>query len=243
MKRIICMLLGGTVLCLVTACGTAIPNNAVPAQEPVPVPLQTVPYRAETAAVTELVTEQPTEAAEDWMLTLVNHDHPLPEHYTLKLVTLSNGRAVDERIYPDLQAMFDAARADGLHPMVREGYRTHDDQVAIMEEKVAEYSQQGFSEEEARQKAAELVAVPGTSEHELGLAVDINADGGTDAWPLYDWLAQNACQYGFILRYPQGKMDVTGIDYEPWHYRYVGKAAAQEIFEQQTTLEEYLHQN
>ena len=84
------------------------------------------------------------------------------------------------------------------------------------------------------------VAIPGTSEHELGLAVDINEAGGADPWGLYNWLAAHAHEYGFILRYPQGKESITGIDYEPWHFRYVGKEAAAEIYSRQVTLEEYL---
>ena len=89
--------------------------------------------------------------------------------------------------------------------------------------------------------AGQWVAIPGTSEHELGLAVDINADKEQSSnEEVYNWLAENAWRYGFILRYPQGKEDITGIDYEPWHYRYVGKEVAKEIYEAGITLEEYV---
>ncbi|MBR3629294.1 MAG: M15 family metallopeptidase [Oscillospiraceae bacterium] len=197
------------------------------------------PTEPSTEPPTEAPTEPPTEPDESWKLTLVNRWNALPEDYDISLLTLSNGISVDERIYPDLQAMFDDARANGLQPMVREGFRTRSDQEAIMAERIAGYEAEGYSGEEARQKAEEFVAIPGTSEHELGLAVDINSTSD-DAWGLYNWLAENAHEYGFILRYPQDKKSITGIDYEPWHYRYVGKEAAAEIHARQLTLEEYL---
>ncbi|MBQ6067471.1 MAG: M15 family metallopeptidase [Clostridia bacterium] len=176
---------------------------------------------------------------DDWRLALVNEDYAVPEGYVPTLLTLSNGQRVDERIYPDLQRMFDDARAAGLSLFVREGYRTREEQTQIMENKAREYLRAGYSEAQAREEAARTVAQPGHSEHELGLAVDINSHTAEDEWRLYGWLAENAWRYGFILRYPQGAEDVTGIDYEPWHYRYVGDAAW-EIYEQGCTLEEYL---
>ena len=96
----------------------------------------------------------------------------------------------------------------------------------------------------AEKAAKEWVAVPGTSEHQLGIAVDINADKSRSTnEEVYQWLAKNAYKYGFILRYPQGKEDVTGTDYEPWHYRYVGNGAAEEIYNGQICLEEYMENN
>ena len=182
------------------------------------------------------------ENRDEWNLILVNAKHSIPENYEVSLLELSNGIFVDERIYPDLQQMFDDARADGIFPIVGEGYRTHQAQEEIMENKVNEYRGQGYSNREAEKLAKEWVAVPGTSEHELGLALDINAAEGSDSWEVYTWLADNAYRYGFILRYPLGKEKITGIDYEPWHYRYVGKNAALEIYQQDITLEEYLEQ-
>jgi D-alanyl-D-alanine carboxypeptidase len=139
--------------------------------------------------------------------------------------------------------MFDDMREQGLHPFVREGFRTKEYQIEMMRTRISEYTAQGYSEEEAESMARDYVAEPGTSEHELGLAVDINADGGEDPWGVYSWLAENAYQYGFILRYPEGKTEITGIAYEPWHYRYVGTEAAAEIHEQGITLEEYLRES
>lgn len=178
----------------------------------------------------------------DWKLILVNSNNPIPSDYEFYLLQLSNGIYVDSRIYPDLQQMFDAARNDGIYPTVSEGYRTHEEQQRMMDDKINNFVAQGYSKREAKKLAKEWVAEPGKSEHELGLALDINADenGFSSDWDVYDWLAENAYKYGFILRYPQDKEYITGIDHEPWHYRYVGKEAALEIYTQQITLEEYL---
>ena len=177
---------------------------------------------------------------DDWRLTLVNADYAVPDGYAPTLLTLSNGQRVDERIYPELQRMFDDARAAGLSPYVRAGYRSRAEQEQIMADKVAEYRRAGHSKWRAQTEARRTVAEPGHSEHELGLAVDINSRSDAGEWALYEWLAENAWRYGFILRYPQGAEDVTGIDYEPWHFRYVGADAAREICESGATLEEYL---
>lgn len=176
-----------------------------------------------------------------WNLILVNDHNHIPDNYKVKLITLSNGKKVDKRIYPELQKMFNAARANGMALFVREGYRTRDDQKKIMDEKIQKYKNQGYSENTARKKAEDYVAVPGTSEHELGLSVDINAE--TDrcsADAVYQWLATHAYQYGFVKRYPSDKTKITGISNEPWHYRYVGRKAAKVMREENLCLEEYL---
>lgn len=177
---------------------------------------------------------------EDWRLILVNSDHAVPKNYEIELHQLANGVCIDARIYPDLQQMFDDARNEGIYPIVGEGYRTHEEQQKMMDDKINSFMIQGYSRREAKKLAREWVAEPGTSEHELGIALDINADKTLSSNDeVYNWLAENAYQYGFILRYPQGKEYITGIDYEPWHYRYVGKESAVEIYTQQITLEEY----
>ena len=96
----------------------------------------------------------------------------------------------------------------------------------------------------ARWYAEKWVAVPGTSEHQLGIAVDINADGiNSSGSEVYTWLAEHAHEYGFIQRYPEDKTEITGINYEPWHYRYVGEDVAKEMFEEDVCLEEYIEVN
>lgn len=175
-----------------------------------------------------------------WNLMLVNSRYRIPDDYSVELIRLSNGEQVDSRIYPDLQEMFDDARGDGYSLFVRAGYRSEEDQEDLMEDKIEAYRQEGYSQREAEHEAEKWVAKPGTSEHELGLAVDINAEGQTDGNRLYQWLAEHSWKYGFILRYPAEKEEITGIDYEPWHFRYVGKQAAKEIYEQDLCLEEYV---
>ena len=175
-----------------------------------------------------------------WNLVVVNRWNELPEDYDIELMELSNGQKIDERIYPYLQEMFDAARAEGIYPIVREGYRTEKEQQDIFDEKVRAYINEGYSRSRAERTAKEWVALPGTSEHQLGIAVDINADKSKCSNDeVYEWLAENAHEYGFILRYPQGKTEITGTSYEPWHYRYVGEAVALEIYERGICLEEY----
>lgn len=176
----------------------------------------------------------------DWNLMLVNSRYRIPDDYSVELIRLSNGEQVDSRIYPDLQQMFDDARGDGYSLFVRAGYRSGEDQEDLMEDKIEAYRQEGYSQREAEHEAEKWVAKPGTSEHELGLAVDINAEGQTDGNRLYQWLAEHSWKYGFILRYPAEKEEITGIDYEPWHFRYVGKQAAKEMYEQDLCLEEYV---
>lgn len=180
------------------------------------------------------------QVSDEWNLIVVNRWNELPEDYSVELTELSNGQKVDSRIYPYLQEMFDAARAEGIYPVVREGYRTGEEQQEILNDKIQTYINQGYSQSRAERTAKEWVALPGTSEHQLGIAVDINADTSMCSnEEVYAWLAENAYKYGFILRYPPGKQEITGTSYEPWHYRYVGVEVAQEIYERGICLEEY----
>jgi len=178
--------------------------------------------------------------SDEWNLIVVNRWNELPEDYSVELMELSNGQKIDCRIYPYLQEMFDAARLEGIYPVVREGYRTAEEQQEILDDKIQVYINQGYSRTRAKRTAKEWVALPGTSEHQLGLAVDINADKTRcSSEDVYTWLDKNAYKYGFILRYPPAKQEITGTNYEPWHYRYVGVEAAKEIYEQDICLEEY----
>ena len=113
-----------------------------------------------------------------------------------------------------------------------------------MDDRIRKYVSEGNTQEEAKKLAEEYVAVPGTSEHQLGLSVDINPENSSQESKdkVYSWLAANAYTYGFIKRYPSDKVDITGISNEPWHYRYVGKTAAAEMQEKGLCLEEYLEQ-
>lgn len=177
----------------------------------------------------------------DWNLILVNRNSYIPDDYKVELTELSNGEKVDSRIYPELQEMFNDARAQGYGLFVREGYRTQEEQQQLLDEKIEAYENEGKSKSEAKKLAEQWVAIPGTSEHQLGIAVDINADTTkSSSDDVYSWLAENAHKYGFIKRYPSDKTDITGVINEPWHYRYVGKEAALEIYSQGMCLEEYI---
>lgn len=129
-----------------------------------------------------------------WHLILVNPSNPLPEDFSVKFTELRNGHAVDERIYPDLQAMMDAARAEGLNPLICSSYRSLEKQEALFENKVSEYLSHAYSQEEAEIEAAKWVAKPGTSEHHTGLAVDIVSmdyqllDEAQETTPEQQWL-------------------------------------------------------
>ena len=220
--------------------GSSAAQTDLPQTDP---PGTAAPIRTE-APSTEPHTSAPetTEAPPDesWKLLLVNATHSLPEGYTVELKALRNGHYVDERIYPELQQMFDDAREEGIYPFINESFRTAERQQEIMDDYIASYEAQGLSHEEAVQKAHTIVAEPGTSEHQLGLAVDIVAEYDADSTATWQWLKENAWRYGFILRYPADKVEITGIDYEPWHFRYVGCPTAREITERGLCLEEYL---
>ena len=184
----------------------------------------------------------------DWRLLLVNEWHPIPDNFTLETVTLLNGMEIDVRAADDLDAMIDDCFAAGYAPELGSAYRSTDYQQQLLDELINTYINDGYSEEEARSKASESIATPGTSEHECGLAVDITdmeyqeldeaqADTGTQ-----QWLIEHSWEYGFILRYPADKTSITGKIYEPWHYRYVGREYAREMHEKGLCLEEYVWQ-
>ena len=182
------------------------------------------------------------------LLTLVNPWNQVPEDWSVDLVTLPNGLEIDKRCYDALMDMIDGCYDAGLTPVICSAYRTKDFQQTLHDNKVSEWMEQGYSREEAREKARHQVAVPGTSEHQLGLAVDIVdvnyqlLDTNQENTAVQKWLLENSWRYGFILRYPKGQTDVTGIVYEPWHYRYVGKEYAQDIYKKGLCLEQYLEQ-
>ena len=182
----------------------------------------------------------------DWRLVLVNFRNPMEGDPEIEFTKLSYGVTVDKRMYPDLQRMMDDARAEGLLPIVCSGFRSEEDQKALYNSHVESNIAKGMSREEAEAESVGWVAYPGTSEHQTGLAVDIvslnnqRLDSSQENTPEQRWLMENCWKYGFILRYPNGKSRITGINYEPWHYRYVGKDAAAEMYARGITLEEYL---
>ena len=207
-------------------------------------PVHTDYINATPAPTAAALTADELNAGDGWMQLLVNSSNVIPDGYApTELTELSNGQSVDKRIYPSLQSMFDDARAQGVYPVVSSGYRTAKQQQSEMDDKIQEYIDDGKSEDEARALAATYVAQVGYSEHEAGLAIDIVAKANkSDDNTVWAWMKEHCAEYGFILRYPEGKEGVTGMSYEPWHFRYVGVEAAQKIMGAGITLEEYLGQ-
>ena len=202
-------------------------------------------YAVDTAPVTTTAAVE-TVAEADWQLLLVNPWNKLPEEFTVELKKLPNGLKVDARIYDDLTAMLSDCRKAGLRPLVCSAYRPVETQTRLYNNKIARLQAAGYSREAAIRQAGRWVAVPGTSEHQTGLAVDLVAssyqvlDKKQEQTKEQKWLMEHCWEYGFILRYPSDKCGVTGIGYEPWHYRYVGKETAKAIQESGLCLEEYL---
>lgn len=186
----------------------------------------------------------------DWRLLLVNKQHSIPDGYEEqvplgKIMTMKGVMCCDERIIDDLLNMIQKAKDDGVTLQICSPYRDLEYQKILFNSKVNKYMKRGLSYMEAYQFASQAVTVPNASEHQLGLALDIvsdtyiNLDEGFADTDAGRWLAENSYKYGFILRYPLGKEYITGIEYEPWHFRYVGIEAATVITEQGITLEEF----
>lgn len=196
--------------------------------------------------ILEETKEEEEHLPEDWNLILVNKTHPIPEDYEVELKSIGSGHQIDARAYDDFKAMIQASKQDGVTIYVTSSYRDMDKQITLYEKKTDSYLQQGYSLEDALSKAGQVVAVPGTSEHHLGLAIDVvsseyrKLDEKQENTKGFQWMKAHSWEYGFILRYPNGSTDITGIIYEPWHFRYVGLEAAKEIYERGITLEEYL---
>lgn len=187
-----------------------------------------------------------SDAGQDWQLILVNAQHALPDDFSVELADVGSGHSVDARIASALQVMLDDCRAAGLEPLICSSYRTQQIQQSLFDDKVQRLIAEGYAPDAAQAKAGTVVAVPGTSEHQTGLAVDLvdegnqNLDETQEQTAVQQWLIAHSWEYGFVLRYPNDKSSVTGIIYEPWHYRYVGKDAARDMHEGGLCLEEYL---
>ena len=189
--------------------------------------------------------------SDDWRLVLVNKQHPIPDDYELKLGSIKTSRGsmkCDRRIIADLEKMIEDARKDGINLVICSPYRPSTRQKYLFNKKVKVYVKSGNSYMDSYYLSAQAVNIPGSSEHEIGLALDIVSDrysglnegfADTDAGK---WLAKHCMEYGFVLRYPKGKESITGIEYEPWHFRYVGKEAAEYMSSEKICLEEFKEQ-
>lgn len=185
--------------------------------------------------------------SEKWYLLLVNRNYILPEDFTVKTTAVKGGgQSLDYRVTPHYDKMIAAAEADGISLIPVSGYRSVERQRTNFERKIKLYMDKGYSKAEATRLASEIVLMPSTSEHNAGLAMDFGTNGNytldenfakTEA---FEWLSENAADYGFILRYPEDAQDITMVTYEPWHWRYVGVENAKKIKASGLTLEEYL---
>lgn len=184
---------------------------------------------------------------DSWELILVNGSNPLPEDFTVELADCEN-TSVDRRIAQPLQDMIEAARADGVSLRICSGFRSVPEQEALYRAKCRKYEAQGYSGGQSEELASQYLQKSGRSEHHTGLAVDFLTDGTTQLderfaqTPAYAWLEKNAAAYGFTERYPQDKSQLTGISWEPWHYRYVGQRNAAAMKAEGVCLEEYLRE-
>ena len=183
-----------------------------------------------------------------WNLLLVNDWNPLPAGYDsdVSFSTVSGGKQVDSRIIDAVNRMLNDAAAYDL--AVVSAYRPKEEQDILYWRKVKQYTDKGYSDLEAQKVGGTIVKRPGFSEHNCGLAMDVGGSGDYTLeqtfanTPAYAWLIEHCADYGFILRFPEGKEDITGVIYEPWHYRYVGEEAARYIMDNDLCLEEYLAQ-
>lgn len=245
MKRVIILLMAGIIILMLSACQiTPHQENAIKKNENNPTNLKDVSSMETPQEITD---EKVSKKQNQWNLLLTNGEYPLSEDFRVpELKQLNNSHMVDSRIYEDLQHMIDDAKASGVSPIICSSYRSVDRQTTLFNQRVAREIDSGKNEEKAVAATAMVIAVPGTSEHHTGLAVDIVdmnyqlLNEEQEKTPAQKWLMANSYKYGFILRYPKDKVDITGIVYEPWHYRYVGKEVAKEINERGITLEEYL---
>lgn len=182
---------------------------------------------------------------QNWNLLLVNRYFALPEDYTPKLEPCisadPNSLLLDYRVAPYYKEMYLAAKQDGITLTPISGYRSFERQKNNFERQISEYEQLGNSRAQATRLAAESIQIPGASEHNAGLAMDIcSLLSNFDKTPEYAWLQEHAAEYGFIQRYTAEKKSITGVIPEPWHWRYVGKEHAKNLQESGQCLEEYL---
>ena len=220
-------------------------GEQVSVSQPVPTRLPVTPVPSATPVPTPT---PPQVDVNSWELRLVREEKPLGESFVPESLTeIENGQQVDSRIAQPLKDLFGAARAAGYSVYFCSGYRDYATQHLIyFDNHVDVYMAQGMSEEEANAKAKLAVNYPGASEHQSGLCADVLESPDQDMEPyiggsgLMLWLEDHCAKYGFIVRYPADKTDITGVEYEPWHLRYVGTTAAQYIMEHHICLEEFL---
>ena len=211
------------------------------APEPTPTPT------AEPTATPEPTPSLPAVDLAGWELQLISYDHPLGEDFVPpRLTDVGDGQTMDSRVATYALNLISAAKAAGYSVYVCSGYRDYETQSFIYWRHINDYMARGMTREEADAETLLAVNYPGCSEHQSGLCVDILETRDQPMEPyiggsgLMLWLEQHCAEQGFVIRYPDGKTDITGIEYEPWHLRYVGREAAAYMMEHGLCLEEFL---
>lgn len=201
-------------------------------------------------AVSQSETQRPQGvqvSQDDWFMVLASPTHPLTEGFDPETVLIDDaGYYLDSRAAQDFLDMQQAATDAGLQIKVISAFRSAGRQQALYEAEVQELLGTGLTQQQAEEQAQRIEQKQYESDHNTGLSVDLvptykqNKDVNILLkTPEYQWLQQHAAEYGFILRYPEDKQDVTGVEFKPWHWRYVGKEVAQFLKENNMTLEEY----
>ncbi|MCL2068934.1 MAG: M15 family metallopeptidase [Oscillospiraceae bacterium] len=245
---VLCMLVIGGVVLYAMRGGDDIPEPepAPPAEEPAPPVSSSPPVKIE---ITPPPVDKPPDNNDDTdcpfyeaqMPILANRENPIPGDYDPELASIGNGFLLNYKAAYAWEHMQEAARADGISLWAISAYRSNESQTRNFNNRVAEHIAAGRTPEAAHAMTAEWIAIPGTSEHELGLAIDINSlSEAFENTPEFAWLSENSADFGFILRYPKGLEGITSINYEPWHYRYVGSNHAKRIVEMGIVLDEYV---
>lgn len=191
---------------------------------------------------THVTSEESLRKLNDWKLVLVNNDNKMAEDYVPPLANIDSARQFDARAINSLTQMILDMKAVGIKNIwAQSTYRSPDKQKELIKESIQEYLEDGKTEEEARNLTLRGIEEPYSSEHNLGLAVDFNnVDYAFEETKAFPWLVKNAEKYGFVLRYPKDKENITKIKYEPWHWRYVGPEYAKEMNSLGLCLEEYI---
>ncbi|MCF1584504.1 M15 family metallopeptidase [Tetragenococcus koreensis] len=200
--------------------------------------------------------ELPDVSSKDWSLVLVGPDNPLEKEISSDQLSYipNTNMQLDKRVVEPYEQLSEAAQKAGYPLVIISAYRSVNYQEQVFDGRVAQYENQGMDEKQAKKKTKETSTEPGHSEHHTGLALDIVDENWQQSNPQNvleadfgkedsaKWLAEHASDYGFILRYPKGKEENTKINYEPWHFRYVGKENAKYMEKHELTLEEFLDQ-
>lgn len=252
--------LGVAVLCasFLATYSTAVDQSAAEPDEPAVIEFPVSDAGEDVQETISIVLEEETDRAlyesrsAKWQLRLINADNPLPEDYDPDLIDIGDGLQFNRTASDNLLDMMQAGREAGYDLVICSAYRSNERQRELFNNQVARQLSEGKTQEEAEADAVHIVAYPGTSEHASGLAADIvtqeylaqysSLTSGFEQTEAFQWLSTHCAEYGFVLRYPEDKTEITGIIYEPWHFRFVGQTAAEEMTESGLCLEEYLGQ-